>query len=95
MESRDRLRAATLVAVIRDSDPVRAAKLVEGLIEGGLRALEVTANTPGAFELVERLGPWTERAGITLVALARPDRFEAFTHTDRIVTESAHVGHPR
>ncbi|MBK6684755.1 MAG: bifunctional 4-hydroxy-2-oxoglutarate aldolase/2-dehydro-3-deoxy-phosphogluconate aldolase [Deltaproteobacteria bacterium] len=66
MESRDRLRAATLVAVIRDSDPVRAAKLVEGLIEGGLRALEVTANTPGAFELVERLGPWTERAGITL-----------------------------
>jgi len=32
-----------------------------------------------------------EACGITLVALARPDRFEVFTHTDRI-RESAHVG---
>ena len=32
-------------------------------------------------------------AGITLIALARPDRFEAFTHTDRLTTEeTAHVG---
>jgi FdhD protein len=30
-------------------------------------------------------------AGITLIALARPDRFEAYTHTDRIAKESAHV----
>lgn len=34
-----------------------------------------------------------DAAGITLIALARPDRFEVFTHTDRITTEeSAHVG---
>lgn len=66
MDCRDRLRAATLVGVIRDSDAARAARLVEGLIAGGVRALEVTANTPGAFELIERLGPWAERAGITL-----------------------------
>ncbi len=32
-----------------------------------------------------------EEAGITLVALARPDRFEVFTHTDRL-TEESHVG---
>lgn len=32
-----------------------------------------------------------EAAGITLIALARPDRFEAYTHTDRIAKESAHV----
>jgi len=32
-----------------------------------------------------------ETCGITLVALTRPDRFEVFTHTDRI-RESAHVG---
>ncbi len=33
-----------------------------------------------------------EAAGITLIALARPDRFEAFTHTDRIhPDEAAHV----
>ena len=33
-----------------------------------------------------------EQAGITLIALARPDRFEVFTHTDRLLTEVPHVG---
>ncbi len=32
-----------------------------------------------------------DRCGITLIGLARPDRFEVFTHTDRI-RESVHVG---
>ena len=32
-----------------------------------------------------------DQAGITLIALARPDRFELFTHPDRIATETAHV----
>jgi FdhD protein len=32
-----------------------------------------------------------DAAGLTLIALARPDRFEAFTHTDRLTLESAHV----
>jgi FdhD protein len=32
-----------------------------------------------------------EEAGITLVALARPDRFEVFTHAARLNTETAHV----
>lgn len=31
-----------------------------------------------------------ERAGITLIALARPDRFEVFSHSDRL-TEDTHV----
>jgi FdhD protein len=33
-----------------------------------------------------------EQSGITLIALARPDRFEVFTHTDRLTTEVPHVG---
>ena len=33
-----------------------------------------------------------DHLGITLIAQARPDRFEAYTHTDRIQTESQHVG---
>ena len=33
-----------------------------------------------------------EAAGITLIALARHDRFELFTHSDRLTSESAHVG---
>jgi FdhD protein len=50
--------------------------------------IAVSAPTADAVTLAER-------AGITLIAMARPDRFEAFTHTDRIVTESADVSHTR
>lgn len=47
--------------------------------------IAVSAPTAHAVELAEA-------AGITLIALARPDRFEAFTHTDRIhPDEAAHV----
>lgn len=46
--------------------------------------IAVSAPTAEAVQLADT-------CGITLIALARPDRFEAFTHTDRI-RESAHVG---
>ena len=32
-----------------------------------------------------------ETAGLTLIALARPDRFDVFTHSDRLIEETAHV----
>ncbi|MEO6298407.1 MAG: formate dehydrogenase accessory sulfurtransferase FdhD, partial [Paracoccaceae bacterium] len=32
-----------------------------------------------------------DEAGITLIALARPDRFEVFTHAARLNPETAHV----
>jgi FdhD protein len=32
-----------------------------------------------------------DEAGITLIALAKADRFEVFTHSDRLITETAHV----
>jgi FdhD protein len=44
--------------------------------------IAVSAPTVRAVEMAEA-------ASITLVALARPDRFEAFTHTDRIHPEEA------
>jgi FdhD protein len=46
--------------------------------------IAVSAPTADAVALAES-------AGITLIALARPDRFEAYTHTDRIQTETADV----
>jgi FdhD protein len=46
--------------------------------------IAVSAPTADAVALADS-------AGITLIALARPDRFEAYTHTDRIVTENADV----
>lgn len=52
---------------------------------GAPMIIAVSAPTAEAVELAER-------AGITLVALARGDRFEVFSHTDRILTEGAHVG---
>lgn len=45
--------------------------------------IAVSAPTAHAVDLAEE-------AGLTLIALARPDRFEVFTHSDRL-TESAHV----
>lgn len=42
------------------------------------------APTVAAVELAER-------AGITLVALAKGDRFEVFSHSDRLMTEDSHV----
>jgi FdhD protein len=45
--------------------------------------IAVSAPTAHAVDLADA-------AGITLIALARPDRFEVFTHTDRL-TESVHV----
>jgi FdhD protein len=52
---------------------------------GAPMIIAVSAPTVAAVELAERVG-------ITLVALARGDRFEVFSHTDRILTEGAHVG---
>ena len=42
--------------------------------------IAVSAPTADAVGLADRLG-------ITLIALARPDRFELFTHSDRILTD--------
>jgi FdhD protein len=46
--------------------------------------IAVSAPTADAVALAER-------AGITLVALARSDRFEVFSHSDRLVAEVPHV----
>jgi FdhD protein len=52
---------------------------------GAPMVIAVSAPTVAAVELAER-------AGITLIALAKGETFEVFSHTDRIVTEVAHVG---
>jgi FdhD protein len=46
--------------------------------------IAVSSPTSHAVDLAEGLG-------ITLVAQARPDRFEVFTHTDRLTTETLNV----
>jgi 2-dehydro-3-deoxyphosphogluconate aldolase/(4S)-4-hydroxy-2-oxoglutarate aldolase len=46
---------ACIVGVVREPEPSRAEQIAIGLLEGGLRAVEITANTPGCFEIVRAL----------------------------------------
>jgi FdhD protein len=52
---------------------------------GAPMIIAVSAPTAEAVALAEA-------SGITLIALARPDRFEVFSHSDRLMTEDSHVG---
>ena len=51
---------------------------------GAPMIIAVSAPTAEAVALAEA-------SGITLIALARPDRFEVFAHSDRLTTEESHV----
>jgi FdhD protein len=51
---------------------------------GAPMIIAVSAPTAEAVALAEA-------SGITLIALARPDRFEVFTHSDRLIAEENHV----
>lgn len=48
---------AGVVAVIRMTDPSRMADVVAALVEGGVKALEVTMTVPGAVEHIRKLAP--------------------------------------
>lgn len=61
------IQAGGVVAVIRMNDPSRMADLVAALVEGGVRALEVTMTVPGAVEHIRRIAP-TLPAGFLLGA---------------------------
>lgn len=51
----DRLREEGVIAVLRGPTPELTLKMVEALIEGGLRAVEITYSTPEADSVVEQL----------------------------------------
>lgn len=55
-ETLDKLFEACVVAVVRENDARRAREVAKGLIAAGIRALEITAGTPGCFEILEELG---------------------------------------
>ena len=46
-----------VVAVIRIKDPAKLRAVVDALVEGGVRALEVTMTVPGAVDLIRELAP--------------------------------------
>ena len=51
------IEASGVVAVIRLKDPGKLRAVVDALVEGGVRALEVTMTVPGAIELMAALAP--------------------------------------
>ena len=51
------LEAAGIVAVIRLKDAGKLRGVVDALVEGGVRALEVTMTVPGAVELIRAIKP--------------------------------------
>jgi 2-dehydro-3-deoxyphosphogluconate aldolase / (4S)-4-hydroxy-2-oxoglutarate aldolase len=42
-----------IVAILRGSDPSHVLPIAEALYAGGIRLLEITLNSPGAFEAIE------------------------------------------
>ena len=46
-----------IVAVIRLRDPAKLRAVVDAIVAGGVRALEVTMTVPGAVELIRGLAP--------------------------------------
>ena len=51
------VEALGVVAVIRLKDPARLRGVVDAMMEGGVRALEVTMTEPRAIELIRELAP--------------------------------------
>lgn len=98
-ETQQGLRAATVVGVVRNGDGARAEQIARVLLEAGLPALEVTANTPGVFETIAKLcadfphailGVGTVRTTSHLrSAVSAGARFVVSPHTDRGLIHAA------
>lgn len=51
------LERAGVIAIIRMKDPSALRAVVDALVAGGVRALEVTMTVPGAIDLIRELAP--------------------------------------
>lgn len=94
----DALFDHVLVGVIRSDDERHAANLVEGVLAGGFRAVEITATTPGVFELIRRLTDPDLILGVgTVTSIEQIDRaananarYIVSPHTDPDLIAHAH-----
>ncbi|WP_323190694.1 bifunctional 4-hydroxy-2-oxoglutarate aldolase/2-dehydro-3-deoxy-phosphogluconate aldolase [Halostella sp. PRR32] len=55
-ETLQRMRESGVVAVLRGADADVTVDIAEALAEGGVTALELTADTPGVMSLIEEVG---------------------------------------
>jgi 2-dehydro-3-deoxyphosphogluconate aldolase/(4S)-4-hydroxy-2-oxoglutarate aldolase len=49
------IKASGVCAIVRGTSPESLCKIAEALIAGGVKAIEVTFNTPGADEMIKEL----------------------------------------
>ncbi|MFT5143046.1 MAG: 2-dehydro-3-deoxyphosphogluconate aldolase/(4S)-4-hydroxy-2-oxoglutarate aldolase, partial [Thalassolituus oleivorans] len=51
----DQILSAGAVAVVRVADPDRLSQVVDAIVKGGVRGIEITMSVPGAIEQIARL----------------------------------------
>ncbi|MBG9446809.1 bifunctional 4-hydroxy-2-oxoglutarate aldolase/2-dehydro-3-deoxy-phosphogluconate aldolase [Cytobacillus firmus] len=55
MEAVDFIKAQVIVAVIREATPENIVPIASALYDGGVKVLEVTAETPGVMAMIEKV----------------------------------------
>jgi 2-dehydro-3-deoxyphosphogluconate aldolase / (4S)-4-hydroxy-2-oxoglutarate aldolase len=64
----DQIRASRIIAIGRNLDPANVLAIAEGLKAAGVRAFEITLNTPAALESIAELSARLEPAEILIGA---------------------------
>jgi 2-dehydro-3-deoxyphosphogluconate aldolase/(4S)-4-hydroxy-2-oxoglutarate aldolase len=87
-----------LVAVVRGNTESSARLVSEAILEAGIRALEITATTPGAFTALAALEKQRAEAVLGIGTIRRPEdivrakdagaRFLVSPHTDRLLIQT-------
>ena len=90
-QTREGLRAATVVGVIRDRDGLRAARIARCALEGGLRAVEITATTPDAFDTIKALSETHPDAVLGIGTVRTPAHLEAAARARATFAVSPHT----
>src|SRR5256885_13430573 len=79
MPALDQILKNKIVAIIRGADPPDVKKIVDALLEGGIRVLEITLNSPGELKIIEELN---NQAGERLLIGTGTVLDEAFVNDD-------------
>ncbi|MCK8816725.1 bifunctional 2-keto-4-hydroxyglutarate aldolase/2-keto-3-deoxy-6-phosphogluconate aldolase [Natroniella sulfidigena] len=67
-ENLETILESGVIAVIRGTEVDKMVKIVEALQEGGIKALEVTLNTPGALDMIKELAVKLEDTDVVVGA---------------------------
>jgi 2-dehydro-3-deoxyphosphogluconate aldolase/(4S)-4-hydroxy-2-oxoglutarate aldolase len=71
----DRIQGLGLLAVLRGPSPERTLKMVEALVDGGVRGIEITYSTPDAAKMVEDLAAeYGDEILLGMGTLTRPEQ---------------------